>query len=115
MNEPPCAAAGEAKTISFAGGDEGVVRESKECSPVREKCPDLNLELKISPPWQQQKRNEEALSGSTLCFACSLGIQKSKDCSCGSDLRKIGSSSNSGYDFLGLKSGVLDYRSLEMK
>ncbi|XP_047943625.1 MYB-like transcription factor 4 [Salvia hispanica] len=114
MNEP----AEAAKTISFSAKEEVVVRE-RERSPVvvkREKCPDLNLELRISPPNQR-----EGGGGGTLCFGCSTGIHKSKDCSCGGDDNNInmsninGSSSYSGYDFLGMKAGVLDYRSLEMK
>ncbi|KAL1541163.1 myb-related protein 308-like protein [Salvia divinorum] len=77
-------------------------QQSKE--ERREKCPDLNLDLRINPPYQQQK--QQLFKTGTLCFACSLGIQNSKDCSC------TNASTNSGYDFL---SGVLDYRRLEMK
>ncbi|KAL0348495.1 UNVERIFIED_CONTAM: Myb-related protein [Sesamum angustifolium] len=95
-------------------------------SPVRsERCPDLNLDLRISPPSYNHHQAAEPLktggrsssssSSGTLCFACSLGVQNSKDCSCSSNGIISGSSSNSGYDFLGLKTGVLDYRSLEMK
>ncbi|CAN0846099.1 MYB-like transcription factor 4 [Linum grandiflorum] len=86
------------------------------------KCPDLNLELRISPPYQDHfyggKKQQE------MCFVCSLGMERSKDCSCscfGSAGINGGSQSSpaaaaAGYDFLGLKSGtVLDYRSLEMK
>ncbi|KAJ0077207.1 hypothetical protein Patl1_36037 [Pistacia atlantica] len=85
------------------------------------KCPDLNLELRISPPSSQQNQTEPLTNGvrsSSLCFACSLGLPNSKDCSCMSSIGiGIGSSSTSNtcYDFLGLKGGVLDYRSLEMK
>ncbi|XP_047956131.1 myb-related protein 308-like [Salvia hispanica] len=80
-------------------------QQSKEESS--EKCPDLNLDLRISPPHQQQKQEafKMGTSSSTLCFACSLGIQNSKDCSCTN-------ATNSRYDFL---SGVLDCRRLEMK
>ncbi|KAH6813287.1 myb domain protein 4 [Perilla frutescens var. frutescens] len=109
INEPPSSAAAsqeDAKTISFSN-----VTNSSKIDGGREKCPDLNLDLRISPP-SAQHQNQEVLktgtSSSTLCFACSLGIQNSKDCSCIS-------STNSGYDFLGLKTGVLDYRRLEMK
>ncbi|KAL1565853.1 MYB-like transcription factor 4 [Salvia divinorum] len=76
---------------------------------VREKCPDLNLDLRISPPYQNQESFKTGTNG-TFCFDCSTGIQNSKDCSC-----KYGNITNSGYDSLGLKSGVLDYRRLEMK
>lgn len=110
-----------------------------------ERCPDLNLELRISPPYQSQQQqysDHQALlmtggigrgnmSGATgpsatsggavsLCFTCSLGIQNSKDCTCHNNNNiTIGSSNlniGGAYDFLGLKSSsVLDYRSLEMK
>lgn len=92
-------------------------KDSKK--PVQERCPDLNLELQISPPCQPQQPSEPLKSGGRgVCFSCSLGLQDAKNCSCGIDT--IGSSTTSGttnvgYDFLGLKSGVLDYRSLEMK
>ncbi|XP_050231052.1 myb-related protein 308 [Mercurialis annua] len=83
----------------------------EERNPVEERCPDLNLELRISPPCQQIRG---------VCFVCRLGLQNSKDCSCnniimGSGIGTSTANSNSGCDFLGIKSGVLDYRSLEMK
>ncbi|KAM7475153.1 hypothetical protein LguiB_022396 [Lonicera macranthoides] len=90
--------------------------DDKSKIKVLERCPDLNLDLKISPPHQQQQNEQQlktGMRGSTLCFACSLGIQNSKECSCGSTHGT--SSSSTGYDFLGLKNGVLEYRSLEMK
>ena len=75
----------------------------------------MNLELRISPPCQNQDSFKTGgRNNGGLCFVCSLGIQNSKDCSCVNGVIS-GSGSNSGYDFLGLKSGVLDYRSLEMK
>ncbi|CAI8616828.1 unnamed protein product [Vicia faba] len=89
---------------------------------VLERCPDLNLELTISPPRQQESdeqfknrdRNSN-INNSSLCFVCSLGLQNSKDCSC----EEIVGNSNGGkapaYDFLGLKAGVWDYKGLEMK
>ncbi|XP_002530824.2 myb-related protein 308 [Ricinus communis] len=93
----------------------------EEINPVHERCPDLNLELRISLPYQSQQQHVvEPLKtgGRILCFACRLGLQNSKDCSCsimGSGIGSSSGNSNSGYDFLGMKSGVLDYRSLEMK
>ncbi|KAI3765714.1 hypothetical protein L2E82_15756 [Cichorium intybus] len=113
---------------------------------IQERCPDLNLELRISPPHHHQHQNNSSSSSSssssyiqpqiqhvnyhhqqplktggrtssfatTICFACSLGIENSKECSCTTSLN-VTSSSSTGYDFLGLKTGVLDYRSLEMK
>uniref|UniRef100_A0A7N0U6L9 Uncharacterized protein n=1 Tax=Kalanchoe fedtschenkoi TaxID=63787 RepID=A0A7N0U6L9_KALFE len=92
--------------------------------PLQEQqgIPDLNLELKISPPscYQFQQQQEAVLkSGRThspvVCFACSLGLKNSKDCSCGSNGSVNNKSVVVHHDFLGLKGGVLDYRSLEMK
>ncbi|KAG5239111.1 MYB transcription factor family protein [Salix suchowensis] len=96
-----------------------VCREEK--TPVQERCPDLNLELGISLPSQNQPDLEQPFKtgGSrSLCFGCSLGLQNSKDCSCGVILSSVGSSSGTstktGYDFLGMKSDVLDYRALRI-
>lgn len=87
----------------------------KEKSPVGERCPDLNLDLRISPPYQQQPEPLRS-GGRSICFSCSLGLQNSKDCSCSSGTNGSGISSfSSDYDFLGLKTNVFDYRSLEMK
>ncbi|MED6138630.1 hypothetical protein PIB30_076173 [Stylosanthes scabra] len=100
-----------------------------------ERCPDLNLELTISPPRHLDEPDHHKFSGieRALCFVCSLGLQNSKDCRCGyaTANANVNGSSNSngnttttttttasagGYDFLGLKTGsVWDYRSLEMK
>ena len=110
INDP----APEVTTISFATNtkeeEEKITYENRENN-----CPDLNLELKISPPCPNPKpepfKTGESNSRSSLCFSCSLGIQNSKECSCTNGT----SSSSTGYDFLGLKSGLLDYRSLEMK
>lgn len=89
----------------------------EEKTQVQEKCPDLNLELKISLPCHTQSEPLK-IGGRSPCFACSLGLQNSKDCSCNmaTGIGGSGSSSNSARDFLGLKNGVLEYRSsLEMK
>ncbi|CAL9768957.1 unnamed protein product [Musa acuminata subsp. burmannicoides] len=71
--------------------------QKEEKSSSVESSPDLNLELRISPPFQPQeppvpeKRDGEQLGG--LC----LGLQKSQmECHC--------------RDFLGLSTGMLDYR-----
>ncbi|XP_008808405.1 myb-related protein Hv1-like [Phoenix dactylifera] len=64
------------------------------------KCPDLNLELCIGPPLQQESLEPVKREGTTLCFSCSLGSQKSNECKCNG--------------FLCLSTGVLDYRSLQM-
>ncbi|XVE67148.1 hypothetical protein DITRI_Ditri08aG0137600 [Diplodiscus trichospermus] len=119
-------------TISFSGSKEekekinnnnpnGFVKKDESQIPVQERCPDLNLDLRISPPHHQTLAAPEPLKTGrrTLCFVCSLGVKNSKDCTCSiGGAAGSGSSSNSssnGYDFLGLKNGFLDYRSLEMK
>ena len=89
------------------------------------KCPDLNLDLCISPPCQHEDDGEEedeeldlkpafvkreALQaghghGHGLCLGCGLGGQKgAAGCSC-----------SNGHHFLGLRTSVLDFRGLEMK
>ncbi|GLT42920.1 hypothetical protein SLA2020_168970 [Shorea laevis] len=116
------AAAQEVATISFSGAKEEMEKNSKlllckdEKTPAQEKCPDLNLDLRISPPYQPQPEPLKT-GGRTLCFVCSLGLQNSKECSCsmGSPGSSSGNSTTTGYDFLGLRTGVLDYRGLEMK
>ncbi|MED6114919.1 hypothetical protein PIB30_085187 [Stylosanthes scabra] len=107
------------------------IMEKKNIS--MERCPDLNLELTISPPRHVDEPDHHKFSGieRSLCFVCSLGLQNSKDCKCGYatvNANNVNGSTNSngnttttasggaGYDFLGLKPGsVWDYRSLEMK
>ncbi|XVF67920.1 hypothetical protein PTKIN_Ptkin10aG0160700 [Pterospermum kingtungense] len=103
-----------------------VISKDEKKIPVQERCPDLNLDLGISPPYHQSLQAypppaEPLKTGGprALCFVCSLGVENSKDCTCniiapGSAGTSSGNS-NSGYDFLGLKTGLLDYRSLEMK
>ncbi|GLT30740.1 hypothetical protein SLA2020_055290 [Shorea laevis] len=117
------AAAQEVSTISFAGNKEVKEKNSKdllskdEKNPVQERCPDLNLDLRISPPHHLQP-DPPKTGGGTLCFVCSLGLQNSKECNCGMGTPSSSSTGNStttGYDFLGLRTGVLDYRGLEMK
>ena len=127
----------EPTTISFASSVNGAKQEDNsnsttslfgdskdnvvKRSTVLERCPDLNLELTISPPHHQNQSDHQPLKSSgerNLCFSCCLGLQNGKDCSCGINGitgSTTGGTSTSGYDFLGLKSGVLDYRSLEMK
>ncbi|KAD3642104.1 hypothetical protein E3N88_31328 [Mikania micrantha] len=114
-------------------------RKIKNASPEKqERCPDLNLELRIGPPHHQNNAISSSNSyipqhqqsveyhrqtlvtggrtsgGAIICFACSMGVQNSKECSCTTSLSGT-SSNSSGYDFLGLKNVALDYRSLEMK
>ncbi|MCD7466555.1 transcription factor [Datura stramonium] len=127
-------------TITFAAADtkddhqdhkinikaEYVETSNQEDNEIQERClPDLNLELRISPPHHQQinQQLDHHQRSNSLCFTCSLGIQNSKDCSC-SKTNGNGCSNNivsmnivaAGYDFLGLKTnGLLDYRTLETK
>ncbi|XP_038714177.1 myb-related protein 308-like [Tripterygium wilfordii] len=131
INEAQSAAQGSpaAKTISFAAKEEnldqkkktsgGLISCKEEPNPVEERCPDLNLELRISPPHHtdtDQPVNIKTRGRSTSpCFACSLGLNNSRDCSCNGGIGSSNGSNFNGYDFLGLKSGVLDSISLEMK
>lgn len=121
MNEPPS----DAKTISFSsvGKQEDMNNNITsvlgfECKKEigEERCPDLNLELQISPPepFKSGRRN--------LCFSCSLGLLNSKDCTCSSSSSSSNSTSSSsdagGNDFIAataFKSGVLDFRNWDMK
>ncbi|PKA59628.1 Myb-related protein 308 [Apostasia shenzhenica] len=90
----------ETSTISFAVEEAKRDESSRaeEAGKRKWRCPDLNLELSISPPPLEQ---EEALEteGLELCFRCRLGTKKSSECKC--------------EGFLGLRNGMLDYRSLE--
>ncbi|OIW05647.1 hypothetical protein TanjilG_23433 [Lupinus angustifolius] len=76
-----------------------------------ERCPDLNLELTISPPRLNEPDESFKNIERSLCFGCSLGLQNSNHCNCGNR----NNSTATSYDFLGLKTGVWDYRRLEMK
>ncbi|KAL6494843.1 hypothetical protein OROGR_031643 [Orobanche gracilis] len=80
-------------------------KQELENSPVRDlRCLDLNLELRISPPYQQQ--NQEPFRTDNY---------RSNNNNNNNNNNVINSSkSNFEYDFLGLMTGVLDYRSLEM-
>lgn len=99
-------AASDHITISFRKEEEkadsfGCLEERNGGQERPPRCPDLNLDLCISPPSYQDE--PEPMKGRRgLCFSCSLGLQKSENCSC-------------SHGFLGLKTRVLDYRSLEMK
>ncbi|KQJ91235.1 myb-related protein Hv1 [Brachypodium distachyon] len=66
------------------------------------KCPDLNLDLCISPPFQEDPMKPvKREAGVGVCFSCSLGLPRSSECKCS--------------NFLGLRTAMLDFRSLEMK
>ncbi|CAK8576722.1 unnamed protein product [Lathyrus sativus] len=89
---------------------------------VLERCPDLNLELTISPPRQQESEEQfknrdrnNSTNNNSLCFVCSLGLQNSKDCSCNEIVGNSSDGKAPAFDFLGLKAGVWDYKGLEMK
>ncbi|KAK4754623.1 hypothetical protein SAY87_002727 [Trapa incisa] len=96
--------------------------KKEEAGTEHQQCPDLNLELRISPPHYGQfplQADQQMKSGGrsdSHCFACSLGVQDSKECSCRIEgCGDGGGSTVSSYDFLGLKAGVRDFRGLEMK
>ncbi|VVB10294.1 unnamed protein product [Arabis nemorensis] len=89
-------------------------------------CPDLNLELKISPPWQNkkhdQRREREIYTASRFytengleCSSDTAKCQTEDSSSISYSSIDISTSSSVGYDFLGLKTRILDFRSLEMK
>ncbi|KAG7540334.1 SANT/Myb domain [Arabidopsis thaliana x Arabidopsis arenosa] len=117
-------------------GDEGdekrlmCEKERVEYSVVEERCLDLNLELRISPPWQDQLHDEKNLRFGRvkrMCTACRFGFGNGKECSCdnakcqtedssSSSYSSTDISSSIGYDFLGLNNTrVLDFSTLEMK
>lgn len=111
--------------------EKGLMRkkESAEYSVVEEKLLDLNLELRISPPWQDQLHDDMSMRfrrEKHLCTACRFGLGNGKECSCynvkcqtedssSSSYSSSDISSSIGYDFLGVNTRVLDYSSLEMK
>ncbi|KAJ6840422.1 putative myb-related protein Zm38 [Iris pallida] len=71
------------------------------------RVPDLNLELRISQPFQES-HSADTHSKGMLCFVCSFDCNSSssgssKECKC---------SNISGGGFLGLTTGALDYRSV---
>ncbi|KAL1215688.1 Transcription factor MYB32 [Cardamine amara subsp. amara] len=104
-------------------------KERVEYSVVEERCFDLNLELRISPPWQDQLHDETNMRfhrEKHMCTACRFGLGNGKECSCDNvKCQTVDSSSSSysssdisssiGYDFLGLNTRVLDLSTLEMK
>ncbi|KAK9284650.1 hypothetical protein L1049_023826 [Liquidambar formosana] len=72
--------------------------------PDEENCPELNLELQISLPYQNPPQPLDGNSGrKMLCFYCSMGLQNSKECSCssGSSRGRSSRSSSSSDEFLG--------------
>ncbi|CAA7016573.1 unnamed protein product [Microthlaspi erraticum] len=105
-------------------------RERAEYSVVGERSLDLNLELRISPPWQNQQHHDyetKLRSGreKSLCTACRFGLGNGKECSCdnvkcqtedstSSSYTSSDISSSIGYDFLGVNTRVLDFSILEI-
>ena len=95
---------------------------------------DLNLELRISPPWQDQQHHDETKlwfgREKYKCTACRFGLGNGKECSCDNVKCQVEDSSSSSsysssdisssvigcYDFLGLKlnTSVLDFSTSEM-
>ena len=74
-------------TISFVKQEERINEEKEKVL----RCPDLNLELCISPPFQEMNtslhvepvmKREEGDQGFALCFTCSLGLHKTQGCKC---------------------------------
>nr|GMC81161.1 myb-related protein 308-like [Ipomoea batatas] len=80
--------------------------KQESTSPVRDDDPNQQPPLTLTPGSLVNVNN------TAVCFACSLGIQNSKDCTCSTNANAI--TSIAGYDFLGLrKNTLLDYRNLE--
>ncbi|MCL7049834.1 hypothetical protein MKW94_017229 [Papaver nudicaule] len=76
------------------------------------RCPDLNLELRISPPYQNPVKPLISMKNSTtLCFTCNLGLQNKSGCNCSGNSTSSSSGSSSNHEFLGLSSGILSFRS----
>ncbi|XP_050228393.1 MYB-like transcription factor 4 [Mercurialis annua] len=78
------------------------VKCEKQEIQFERQCQELNLDLKICPPYQQQSESLEKRSTTVLCFYCSLGLTNNKECCC---------KRNDRNDFLGMKHDILDCRS----
>jgi len=95
----------------------------EERIPVGYRCPDLNLELRISPPSHNNSNQPDQLKtggrivNSHTCFKCSFGLQQNGQvCSCNKFDGVVECNNIGFHDFLGLRSSAnLDYRTLEMK
>ncbi|KAK4802646.1 hypothetical protein SAY86_000849 [Trapa natans] len=85
----------------------------------KERCPDLNLELRISPPSSQyqaygQSTADDIAAEKKHCFDCNMGLKSSREClrcRAAESSKGHGSSTMVGYDFLGLKTKALEFRS----
>lgn len=80
-------------------------------SSCQDRCPDLNLELRISPPSQCQTDKLPKIVGEkNFYFDCMLGLENGREYSCcGVGSGGTPGGSVAGYDFLGLKTGVSDH------
>ncbi|CAL9228041.1 unnamed protein product, partial [Arabidopsis halleri] len=75
-------------------------KERVEYSVVEERCVDLNLELRISPPWQDQLHDEKNLRFGRvkhMCTACRFGFGNGKECICDNKKCQTEDSSSSSY------------------
>ncbi|XP_073286282.1 myb-related protein 308-like [Primulina huaijiensis] len=98
----PTAVQETTKTVSFSAAKDYLIQEGNACGILINKLEengiidyqDLNLELRISPPYPQQHQESLKTGGRVVS-----GRRNDSE----------------RYDFLGLKTAVLDYRSLEMK
>ncbi|KAK4741100.1 hypothetical protein SAY87_024688 [Trapa incisa] len=79
--------------------------------------PDLNLELRISPPDSQYETDKSPKVVGEMkycCFDCKLGLKNSGDCSYCSGVGSSGTTAATvdgsvvGYDFLNLKASASD-------
>ncbi|KAE8716854.1 20S proteasome alpha subunit PAD1 [Hibiscus syriacus] len=83
------AAAHDIHTISFTGAKDAEKDKPNELFlnkdenmkkiSVEERCPVLNLDLKISPPTEPSMQTG---GKTTLCFVYNRGVNNSKDCTC---------------------------------
>ncbi|KAJ4897031.1 myb domain protein 7 [Raphanus sativus] len=108
-------------------GDQVRVERHPVVVVVQEKiCPELNLELRISPPWQNKNYDDQTRERSTYTpshLYVENGMESSSDTakcqtedssSISHSSLDISSISSLGYDFLGLNTRFMDFRSFEM-
>ncbi|KAK9666805.1 hypothetical protein RND81_14G212600 [Saponaria officinalis] len=98
--------------------DKFLLHQQQIQTPKSEKCPDLNLDLRISPPYQENP--EELKTAGRICFACSLGLENSQNCNCTQNIVGFSTGNNNAggicFDFLGLRTNTaMEFRGLEMK
>ncbi|KFK40077.1 hypothetical protein AALP_AA3G327100 [Arabis alpina] len=131
INEPKIPIKTEEEQVCFVKTEEHIQSKNQKrnrdgfvCKEERvEICPDLNLELKISPPWQSKKHDQRRdteshfyMENGMECSSDTAKCQTEDSSSISYTSIDVSTSSGSvGYDFLGLKTRVLDFRSLDMK